>query len=310
MFNLQGHRGARGRKPENTLPSFEAALDAGVNSIETDLHLSRDDVPVVLHDPWISERLCRAVPGRAVPDPATHPAVRGLSLEELRGYRADRNPDPGRFPDQDAGVTPVARLFAQRHGLDPYAPPALADLVHFVAAYAGELGAATGKTAEQRAGAAGVGLDLELKRVPFRPETIGDGFDGQAPGVLERRVVEVLQAAGVVERTTVRSFDHRAVLAIRQIAPALATAVLVAGTAPCDPAWLARQAGAKTYCPHVSFLDALQVRQLHEQGLRVLPWTVNEEGDWERLLAWEVDGITTDVPDRLAAFLRHRGVEF
>jgi glycerophosphoryl diester phosphodiesterase len=310
MFNLQGHRGARGRKPENTLPSFEAALDAGVSSVETDLHLSRDDVPVVFHDPCVSEGLCRVVPGRAVPDPATRPTVRSLSLEELRAYRADRNPDPGRFPAQDAAETPAARLFAQRHALDPYAPPALADLFHFVAAYAGELGAAAGKTAEQRARAARLGFDLELKRVPFHPETMGDGFDGQAPGVLERGVVEVIQAAGVLDRTVVRSFDHRSVLALRQLAPALATAVLVVGTAPCDPAALTRQAGAQTYCPNVNFVDALQVRQLHEQGLRVLPWTVNEEDNWERLVAWGVDGITTDFPDRLAAFLRHRGMAF
>jgi glycerophosphoryl diester phosphodiesterase len=310
MFNLQGHRGARGLKPENTLPSFETALDAGVSSIETDLHLSRDDVPVIYHDPWINERLCAVVPGRVAPEPATRPAVRRLSVEELRAYRADRNPDRGRFPAQDAAVTPAARQFARRHQLDPYTPPTLDDLFRFVAAYAGDLGEETGKTEVQRARAACVGFDLELKRVPFRPETIGDGFDGQSAGVLERRVVDVVQAAGVEDRTVVRSFDHRAVHAIGQLPPALATAVLMAGTVPCDPASLTRQAAAQTYCPNVNFLDALQVRRLHAHGIRVLPWTVNDAEDWERLLAWEVDGITTDFPDRLAEFLRQRGVAF
>ena len=62
-FDLQGHRGARGLKPENTLPGFETAFDAGVSAVETDLHLSRDGVVVVIHDAVLSERLCRLLPG-------------------------------------------------------------------------------------------------------------------------------------------------------------------------------------------------------------------------------------------------------
>ena len=71
-----------------------------------------------------------------------------------------------------------------------------------------------------------------------------------------------------------------------------------------------RAAEADLYCPDVNFLDEPQVRQLHEAGVRVLPWTVNDEADWERLLGWGVDGITTDYPDRLADWLRRRGVEW
>src|SRR5437868_7813113 len=97
-FDLQGHRGARGLKPENTLPAFEVAFDLGVTTVETDLHLSRDGVPVVTHDPEISEHLCRLPEGKAAPDPLTRPPVRALTLAQLRQYRADGNPDPRRFP--------------------------------------------------------------------------------------------------------------------------------------------------------------------------------------------------------------------
>ena len=75
VFDLQGHRGARGLKPENTLPSFEVALDLGVTSIETDIHLTRDAVPIVFHDDTIGERLCRVVPGSFAVDPAERPAL-------------------------------------------------------------------------------------------------------------------------------------------------------------------------------------------------------------------------------------------
>lgn len=283
-FDLQGHRGARGLKPENTLPSFEVALDLGVTSIETDLHLTRDGHVLVIHDPEISARLC-------TPRPPMPLLVSDLTLGQLRDFRADRNPDPVRFPTQDASVTPRAARFARRHGIDPYTPPTLAELFAFAAEFSHP-----------------VRFDLELKRVPGRPRLMGDGFDGTRPGLLERRVVEVVRAAGLLERTSVRSFDHRSLPAIQSLEPRLPTAVLIAGTAPIAPARLARDAGACVYCPEADFLDEGQVRQCHAEGIRVVPWTVNNPDDWPRLLDWGVDGITTDYPDRLAEVLRKRGI--
>jgi glycerophosphoryl diester phosphodiesterase len=310
LFDLQGHRGARGLKPENTLPSFETALDLGVTSIETDVRLTCDGTPLLIHDAVVSERLCRHLPGAAALDPAERPLVATLTLAQMRTYRADCNPDPGRFPGQDASITPLAEIVASKRNVDPYTPPALSDLFDLVEAYTGELGVQAGKTSEQRARASRVRFDLELKRRPFRPETIGDCFDGTSASVLEKRILETVQTEGVIERTVVRSFDHRSLLALRRLEPSLATAVLVADTAPVCPALLAQQAGASTYCPNAEFLDEAQVRQIHAEGIRVVPWTVNEPGDWARLLAWGVDGITTDYPDRLAAYLNERGIPF
>jgi glycerophosphoryl diester phosphodiesterase len=86
--------------------------------------------------------------------------------------------------------------------------------------------------------------------------------------------------------------------------------VLIAGTAPADVASLLDAALGKVYCPDFRFLDETLVRQAHAAGIRVLPWTVNDPAEWHRLLEWGVDGITTDFPDRLAEFLRHRRVAF
>ncbi len=304
VFDLQGHRGARGQKPENTLPSFEAALDSGVTSIETDLHLTLDGIVVLYHDPMVPGRLCRG------PVASGSLLVSSLTLEQLRGYRADRNPDPERFPEQNAEVAPLARLFAAQRGMDPYAPPALRDLFDFALAYAGDLGAKVGKSDYQRARAHRVVFDLELKRVPGHPECIGDDFDGDSPALLEKRVVEAAEQAGVLNRTRVRSFDHRCVRAFRRLRPALRTAVLVGDMMPTDPAQLARAAQATTYCPHIGFLDERLVRQLKEAGVNVLPWTVNDPADLMRLLDWGVDGVTTDYPERFAQILRERNIEF
>jgi glycerophosphoryl diester phosphodiesterase len=305
-FDLQGHRGARGLKPENTLPSFETAFDLGVSTVETDLHLTRDGVVVLCHDPVLSPRL-HTPPVNAA---TAWRAVAEVTLSELRGYRADRNPDPVRFPRQDAGVTPLAAWFADEHGFDPWSTPTLDDLLRFAVAYTGAAGARAGKTDAQRNRARHVRFDLELKRVPFYPEAINDGFTGRAPGLLEERVVQAVRAAGVVGRTTVRSFDHRSVYWLRQFEPGLTGAVLVAETAPVSPADLARRAGATIYAPDYRFLDEDLVRQVHADGVRVVPWTVNDPAHARRLVAWGVDGLTSDFPDLIGDVVCSAGVAF
>jgi glycerophosphoryl diester phosphodiesterase len=80
--------------------------------------------------------------------------------------------------------------------------------------------------------------------------------------------------------------------------------------APVSPGELVRQAGAHVYCPDFEFLDVLQVKQLHQEGIRVVPWTVNDPTDWQRLLDWGVDGITTDFPDQLGEFLAAKGIAY
>jgi glycerophosphoryl diester phosphodiesterase len=267
-------------------------------------------VPVLFHDAVLSKRLCRPGPRGKGPDLAAEPAVSSLTLADLRGVRADRNPDPKRFPDQDADHTPVAWLFAARRGIDMYTPPTLAELFAFTRAYGGRLGSIGGKTKAQRQWARQVRFDLELKRVPFQPDTIGDGFNGESPALLEWTVVKVVRAAGMLGRTTVRSFDHRCVRAVWRLEPELTAAVLVHGTAPVDPAALARQADASVYCPDYRFVDAALVRQARAGGVRVVPWTVNDPADAERLLDWGVDGLTTDFPDRMVQVLRDRGIDF
>jgi len=301
LFELQGHRGARGLKPENTLASFETAFDIGVTSVETDLHLTADGVVVLVHDPFIGDKIyCRISPN--APEPSERPLVNNLTLAQVRCYRGDMNPDPARFPDQDASETPLASWFAQGRGIDPYGIPTLTDLLAFAEVYAGEAGKRAGKTLEQQARVSRLRFDLEIKRVPFRQPS-QDHF-------LERQLVHDLQKTKMVDRAMVRCFDHRSVRAVRTLEPSLTTAALVAGTAVVEPAHLVTDTGARVYCPSYEFLDEDQVKQLHTAGIRVLPWTVNDPADWSRLLDWGVDGITTDFPDRLATVLRGRGIEF
>jgi glycerophosphoryl diester phosphodiesterase len=298
-FDVQGHRGARGLRPENTLPSFEAALDHCVSSIETDLLRTADGAIVLFHDFEINGRLCRSPNNATALDLSRSFPVREQTLAELRAWIADRNPDPARFSTQQRDVTPFSSWFAEQRGMHPYAVPTLADLIAFVEAYAREPGRRHGKTDAQRQSASGLILDLEVKRLPFREAE-------RESRAMETALLAILRETGSIARSRVRSFDHATVRRLVDAEPRLTGGVLVAGTAPLRPARLATDVGASLHCPDYQFLTEEQVREVHAAGIRVIPWTVNEPAEWERLVAWGVDGITTDYPDRLAAFLQSR----
>jgi len=309
-FDLQGHRGARGLRPENTLPSFEVALDLLVSGLETDIHLTKDGVPVLCHDETLTPAQARVLPGASSPPPMFYPKISSLTLAEIRGYLVDLNPDPNTFGKQSSAPTQVAQAFAMERALPLYAIPTLEDLFAFVAAYSGRMGRQTRKTDVQRRQATQVRFNLELKRVPFRPGHIGDLYDGDAPGELEKRVIQVAREAAVLDRVVLQSFDHRVLRSVRQVEPAIRTAILVARTAPIAPARLVLDAGAQIYSPDFTFLDERQINQLQDAGVPVVPFTVNEPGDMSRLLTWGVDGMITDYPDRLIPLLKSRQLRF
>jgi len=243
-FEIQGHRGAPRVRPENTLPSFEAALDGGATSLECDVHVTADGVPVLCHDPWVETAAGRRF-------------VRDLTLAEC-------------------------------------SRPSLTDLYEFVRRYA-----------ERRTAGPPVVVDVEVKRYPYE-----EADDGRLVRAIEESVLAVIRTAGInlatCHETRVRSFDHRTVRRLVDAEPRLTGVAIVEGTAPVDPAAVVRAAGGKIYGPDFRFLDEEQVRQCHAAGIAVIPWTVNDPADWARLVAWGVDGITTDYPDRLAAWFRAR----
>jgi glycerophosphoryl diester phosphodiesterase len=88
---VHGHRGARAVLPENTIPAFEYAINAGVDVLELDLAVTKDNVVVVSHDPRINSGICSG--------PREHAAIRELTLAELREYDCGSKKNP-LFPKQ------------------------------------------------------------------------------------------------------------------------------------------------------------------------------------------------------------------
>src|SRR6476646_8394088 len=87
-FDLQGHRGARGLAPENTLESFALALSIGVTTLELDLAMTKDDVLVVSHDRRLNPDHTRGPDGAFLSKEG--PAIRSLTLAEVQQYDVGR----------------------------------------------------------------------------------------------------------------------------------------------------------------------------------------------------------------------------
>ncbi|MEM8857362.1 MAG: glycerophosphodiester phosphodiesterase family protein, partial [Chloroflexota bacterium] len=283
-FDAQGHRGARGIVPENTLPSFEAALDLGVTTLELDLHFTQDGEVVIWHDPIVEKEKCRlpdhVALDESVPDPR-NPLRRILisqqPLSVIQQFQCDLNPEVNRFPDQEVLDMPLA-------GSD-YRIVTLAELFDFVEVYA----ESAEKTDEQRANAAVVEFNIETKRKVDNPEYIDDGFTGGEAGPFELAILELVAARDLEGRVVIQSFDHLSLQVIREINPTIRLAALTTGG----------EAKVKVYngykfniwSPRYRDLTPELLAEAQGLGLKVIPWTVNDPAEMERLIDMGVDGL-------------------
>ena len=292
-FDVQGHRGARGLKPENTLPAFETALDLGVTTLELDLHLTADGVVVIWHDDRITKDKCGLAEGGSAdaPNPDDLAAasdalmISRLTFAQIQSYRCDRNPDAGAFPAQNNEPTALAG--------DTYHVASLEELFQFVDEYSqSDL-----KSETQRANASAVMFNMETKRKANEPEVINDGFDGQNPGPFEMEILRLLETYAVKDRSVVQSFDYRSLWAIRSVDDTIRLAALTS-RGKADIAEFA-QNGADIWSPNYNMLTAELVKTAHQNNMQVIPWTVNEPAAMLDLIAMGVDGIISDRPDIL-----------
>lgn len=273
-FDLQGHRGARGLFPENTLEGFRATLALGVRAFELDVGMTADDVVVVSHDFALNPDITRDAGGKWLTGPG--PLLRYLTRSELATYDVGRI-RPGtlyayRFPDQQpcdgARIPDLAAVLR----IDPAAR-----------------------------------FTIELKSHPrFPGRTV-------PPTVLADAVLQEVDAIGAAARVIVESFDWRGPRHVHRVRPDIKLAWLTraetvrdarlwwGGPHPADfggsvPRAVAAEGGS-VWAPEHLNLSADLVAEAHELGLAVLPWTVNEVADMARLIDWGVDGLISDRPD-------------
>jgi len=297
-FDLQGHRGARGLSPENTLPAFAAALSLGVSTLELDVQVTRDEVIVAGHDPVLLSRIVRDPEGRFLSGPG--PAVRSLGFAELQRY------DVGRINPDDR----YARQFAGQTAVDGTRMPKLTDVFALV----------------RKAGNGEVRFNIETKLDPGKPD------QSPAPDAFADALVALVKAEGMAARTSIQSFDWRTLVRVAKVAPEIPRVCLTAEqrwldnlrigqpgpspwTAGLDiddhggsvPA-LVKAAGCAVWSPYFGDASAARVAEAKKLGLPVIVWTVNEAAEMAAQIERGVDGIITDYPDILRRVMAEKNL--
>ncbi len=291
-FDLQGHRGTRGLAPENTLPAFEKAMRMGVDTLELDVGLSADHVLVISHDPYLNPLLVRDAKGEWLSG-TKGPLIRSLTYAQIQTYELGRI-KPG---------TSYATQFSTQEAVDGTRMPTLASLFERV------------KTLGSK-----VRFNIETKIDPTQAN------DTVSPEVMTQALVNVVRDAGMASRVTIQSFDWRTLQLAQVIAPEIPTAYLSFQNASNDTItsglWTAgykiadyadipamvKAAGGAIWSPNGGAVSEDLVKKAHAVGLQVLPWTINNPPEMDRLIGWGVDGIISDYPDRLRAVMAARGM--
>jgi glycerophosphoryl diester phosphodiesterase len=211
-FSAQAHRGGRNLRPENTLPSMEVGLDNLVNTLETDVGITKDGVPVLSHENHIAAKNARRTDGGAYTD-ADEIHIKDLTLKEIQsGFVLDKLLPDRPQQRNDHALSPVAVAYAKARGLDdPYQMPTVDQLFDFTKFYADYYKNGAGKNepdAERRwKNAQRVHFNIETKVLP---ETEAKG---EVIPVLPftRTLADTIERNGMAGRADIQSFDARSI---------------------------------------------------------------------------------------------------
>ena len=289
-IEIHGHRGASGRRPENTLAAVEYALENAVDGVEVDLCVTADDVIVLHHDLRLNPATTRDSNGKWINHKIP---IRDLRLNELRQY------DVGRINPK------YATKFPRQTPVDGARIPTLDEFVELI----------------RQRGKTNTILNLELKGNPPQPAL------APAPEHYVSLLLNKLEQLQLSEHVFLQSFDWRLLRPIKQQRPDLKTGLLtnlqpidplqktpprqfhLAGTPPisilatdwhlyyASPPEMVAKNGGDVWSSYYRDLSEAWVREAHDLGLEVYAWTVNEKQDIEKMAGWGVDAITTDYPE-------------
>jgi len=296
-FDLQGHRGARGLAPENTLPAFARALSLGVTTLELDTGITKEGVVVISHNLSLDPDITRDKDGKWLRK--TGPAIHSLTFAELQQY------DVGRLKPN----TDYAKLLPEQRAVDGTRIPKLADLFALVK-----------KSSNEQ-----VRFNIETKISPLNPNETLD------PENFTKTLVELIQKEGMGARVSIQSFDWRTLQVVQKIAPEIPTVYLsvqqrsfdnIAAEKPEGSPWAAgfqhkdhgsvprmvKAAGGRIWSPYFADITEAKLEEAHSLGITVVVWTVNEPGQIKKMLDLGVDGLISDQPDLVRQTMAERGM--
>lgn len=273
-FDWQGHRGARGLYPENTIGAMEVALRYPVTTLELDVVISKDLEVVVSHEPWMSPEICQHPQKKTLRDRDFN--LFKMTYKEIEAFDCGSLGHP-RFPEQ--------RKVAERK-------PTLKKLLEVI-------------EEKLRREKRTVLYSIEIKSTP---EDEKEGFQPDVPRFSDLVMKSILQKLPV-DRFMIQSFDWRVLRYLHEKYPKIKLVALTEG--PFEVAPNLKELGFMpiVFSPEHTHLTKQKVQELHREKVLVIPWTVNETRDMKVLMEMGVDGIITDYPDRLIPAAGHRFYE-
>ena len=264
--DVQGHRGCRGLFPENSLPAFEKAIDLGVHTLELDVVVSGDKKVVVSHEPFMSSLICLDPSGGEIESKGKHINLFELTYDSIKQYDCGLKAHPN-HPKQ-------IKIACYK--------PLLSEVFDMVRA----------RNAEVR-------FNVEIKSLPEQY-----GIYTPYPDEYVRIVLELIASSGMLNKTSLQSFDLNILEEVKKQYPNVSTALLVDANEKIDEKLADLSFTPQIISPYYKILDHELVSKYQKGGYRIIPWTVNDWADLKEVLSWNVDGIITDYPDRLMDMLR------
>jgi glycerophosphoryl diester phosphodiesterase len=266
-FDYQGHRGARGLMPENTIPAMLRAIEEGVTTLEMDVVITSDSQVILSHEPWMNSDITTKSDGTFI------------KSEEAQGYNIYKMTYAETLL-YDVGMKPHPRFTGQQK--IKVHKPLLKDVLTAVDSFT----ASRGKSPMH--------FNIETKTTPFTDEIFHP-----RPDAFVTLLVEVLATQGKDARTTIQSFDVRTLQFLHGAHPHIKTALLVDEG---DKRSVAENLAAlgftpSVYSPYYKLVTPELVAACKAAGMKLSPWTVNTLTEMAALKNSGVDGIISDYPN-------------
>ncbi len=267
QLDVQGHRGCRGLMPENTIPAMLRAIDLGVTTLEMDVVITSDNRVVLSHEPFMNAEI------------STRPDGTTFSTKEQKQYNIFRM-TLAELQRWDVGMKPHPKFPRQQR--IPAVKPLLEDVIDSVEAYV------------RQKGLKPMRYNIETKCQPATDEIYHPG-----PQRFAALLMEVVMKKKVSERVTIQSFDIRTLQVIHTSHPIMSLAYLIENTNKLAVEDNITRLGftPAIYSPAFQLVDPKLLDACRKLGMKIVPWTVNDKENIDRLIAMGIDGLITDYPD-------------
>lgn len=266
-FDKEGHRGCRGLMPENTIPAMLKAIDLGVTTLEMDVSFTKDNVPILSHEPFFNHAITTLPGGGYIKEEDEKKYnLYKMTYDETQQYDVGLKAHPG-FARQQKIAATKPRLSAVIDAAENY-------------------------TKEKKL--TPVFYNIETKSAPA-----GDNIFHPEPEPFVKMMMKVIYEKGITERVIIQSFDFRTLQIMHRRFPAVKTAMLIEGydKRTLDEQLAALGSNPTIYSPASSLVTKELIEACHAKNIKVIPWTVNDKATIDHLKSLGVDGIISDYPN-------------